>query len=135
MVDLTATGVGYSIETTPKGLTFTFSGFAPMMPTLITKVLKEFNDFSGNASATLPSRFTRVTQQIQQGLNTYSDMPITYALQDRNMLLSQGSYSRAESSKALKKVTRDSAASSVKDVLLSQQLRLTSLTMGNIAEK
>jgi len=135
MVDLTATGVGYAIDATPKGLTFTFSGFSPMMPTLITKVLKEFNGFTGNANATQPARFKRVTQEIKDSLSTYSEMPISYALADRNMLLSVGQFSRAEQLKALSDITIESASSAVDDALLSQRLRLTSLAMGNIAEK
>jgi len=135
MVDLTATGVTYSIDAGSKGLTFAFSGFTPMMPKLITKVLKEFNSFNGNKSVTQQSRFNRVVHEIRQGLKTYSDMPVTYAIQDRNLLLSRGAYSREESLKALEEVTRESAASSVDDVLLSQPMRLTSLAMGNIGEQ
>lgn len=134
MIDLTATGVSYGLDVTSKGLTFTFSGFTPMMPTLITKVLKEFNAFNGNTSVTLPARFKRVTQELRQSLETYADMPVNYAIQDRNMLLSRGGYSRKESVKALEKVTEESAISSVKDVHLSQPMQLTSLAMGNIAE-
>jgi len=62
-------------------------------------------------------------------------MPITYALQDRNMLLSRGSYSRAESLQALEDVTRESASSSVNDDIFAQPMQLTSLAMGNIAVK
>jgi len=134
MIDLTATGVSYGIDVNSKGLTFTFSGFTPMMPTLITKVLKEFNAFNGNTSVVLPARFKRVTQELRQSLETYADMPITYAIQDRNMLMSRGGYSREESVKALEKVTEKSAVSSVDDVHLSQPMQLTSLAMGNIAE-
>lgn len=135
MVDLASTGVSYSIDATPKGLTFSFSGFTPLMPTLITKVMKEFNGFNGNASATLPSRFKRVTQSIREGMQAYADMPISYAIQDRNLLLTRGMSSRAESLKALDEVTRESAASSVNNILLSKPLRLTSLVMGNVDEE
>jgi secreted Zn-dependent insulinase-like peptidase len=135
MVDLSMTGVGYSVDASLKGLSFTFSGFTPMMPQLITKVLQEFNSFNGNASATQEARFKRVTQSIREDLKTYADMPVSYAIADRNMLLTRNSFSRAETLEALEKVTRDSAASSVNGVLLSQPVRLTSLVMGNIAKQ
>lgn len=135
MVDLTATGVGYSVDVSPKGLTFTVSGFTPMMPKLITKVVQEFNEFNGNSSATTTSRFERVTQEAREALKTYSDMPVSYAIQDRNMLLEPDAFSREESLKALEKISKKSASSSVNDILFSQPLRLTSLAMGNMAKQ
>jgi insulysin len=129
MVDLTATGVSYTVDASSRGLSFTFGGFMPLMPQLIDKVLKEFNNFNGNTSATQSSRFKRVIQEIRQGLETWSSMPITYALQDRNMLLTRDSFSRSESLKALEEVTRESAASSVDEILLSQPMQFTSLVM------
>jgi secreted Zn-dependent insulinase-like peptidase len=105
------------------------------MPTLIDQVLKKFKAFNGNASATTDFRFKRIVQETRQGLLTFSDMPIQYAIQDRNLLLQHGAHSQAESLDALNNLTKDSSLFSVKDLLLSQPMKLTALGMGNIGEK
>mmetsp|Transcript_46729 Transcript_46729/g.82375 ORF Transcript_46729/g.82375 Transcript_46729/m.82375 type:complete len:1167 (-) Transcript_46729:146-3646(-) len=133
MVDLMAVGISYGIDVSPHGLTFTFSGFTPVMPLLIEKVLGEFNAFNGNASI-MPSRYQRITQELREELATFSEMPIQYAIQDRNLLITKGPHSRAESLKALDKASLESVSSAVGEVLLSRPLQLTALAMGNMAE-
>ena len=75
--------------------------------------------------------------QLREDLSTYSSMPISYAVGDRNLLLTKGPHSRAELLEALnsKEITRESAVTSVSRHVLSRQLQLTALAMGNMAEE
>jgi secreted Zn-dependent insulinase-like peptidase len=134
MVDLTATGVTYSIDVSDNGLSLSFGGFAPLLPKLVKHVLEELNSFNGNASATKPARFNRVMQEIRDEMKTYGDMPVSYAIADRNLLLQPDAYSRDETLAALDKVTLDSAASSVNDLVWTLPVKLTSLAMGNLGD-
>jgi len=135
MVDLTATGVSYGISASAGGLAFSFGGFAPMLPRLVGKVLEEFNSFNANASITEPSRFERVVNLFRQSLTTYNDMPISYAVEARSLLLSRGEYSRNETLAVLGSADLASSARSVGELLLSRPLQLTALAMGNFAEE
>lgn len=134
MVDLSQTGVSYSIDASVGGLSFTFSGFAPLMQTLVNKVVDEFNEF--NTKKTMPeswhARFGRTKKQFQEDLETYSDMPVSYAIADRNLLLTRGAHSRRELLDVVGNVSMESAITAATDILLSHPLKLTSLTMGNI---
>lgn len=136
LVDITATGMSYEIGVGSSGVDFGFVGFAPSMHTLITKVLAEFNAFNKDPSLTPQVRWDRHLHQLREDLNTYSGLPITYAVADRNLLLTKGPHSRAEMLTALDKseVTLKSVATCVSELLLSRQLHLTALAMGNMAE-
>merc|ERR1740121_1064550 len=65
----------------------------------------------------------------------HADMPITYAIKDRGILLTPGSYSRAESLAALATVNLSSVTSVPTTILLGQRLDTTSLVMGNAGEQ
>jgi len=132
MYDLSMTGVSYGINFGTDSISFSFSGFTPMMPELMDRVLKEF-DHGVNVSD--PSRYHRIHQQMKESLSTFSEMPVNYAIQDRNLLLSPGQASREEKLAALKRLTPESVASAPGDILLPKPLQLTGLAVGNIDEK
>mmetsp|Transcript_41343 Transcript_41343/g.75529 ORF Transcript_41343/g.75529 Transcript_41343/m.75529 type:complete len:1166 (+) Transcript_41343:54-3551(+) len=134
MVDLEEVGVTYGMSMAPGGLTFMFTGFTPTMPLLIEKVLSEFNSFNDNVTVK-PSRYSRIVQEFRQGLTTYSEMPIKYAIADRDLLITKDVHSRDELLTALDNASSASVASAAGDVLLSKPLKLTSLAMGNMAKK
>jgi len=134
MVDLTATGVSYDIAVSAEGLSFTFGGFAPMLPSLVDTVLVEFNRFNRNTNLTLPSRFARIVQELREDLTTYADMPVQYALKDRNLLLTPDQGSQAEALAVLNDVTAEDAAKSTSEVVLARPLQITALAMGNLAQ-
>lgn len=136
LVDLTVTGMSYEIEVGGGGLEFTFVGFRPSMHRLITSVVKEFNQFNDKPSLTPDMRWNKARHALREDLITYADLPLNYAVSDRNLLLTKGARSREELLHELDKneVTKESASRSVQKLLLSRQLKLTSLAMGNMAE-
>jgi len=126
-------GGGYSIEATSSGLHFSFWGFEALLTPTVTKVLHEFDEHK-----TLPNgskRFARVAQQFRHGLESYTEMPITYAIQDRSLLLTRGASTKAELLAALDKITEDSVRSAVQDILLKSKNQFTVLAMGNLDEQ
>jgi insulysin len=129
MFDLSMTGVAYSMRFAPHGMKFSFGGFQPLMPELMTRVLAEFDK---GVNVTDPTRYNRAVKEMELGLNTYSEMPISYAIGDRSILISPGSWSQEEQAVALKKITPEATASVVKDMLLSKPLSPQILTMGNL---
>lgn len=134
MVDLTATGVWYQVAVDSRGLEFAFGGFTPSLPRLVDTLLAEFTRFNSRTNITAPSRFRRVKENLRQDYATYDAMPVTYAVQDLDLLRSPNAYSQEEMLAALHSVDLESAATSVTDLLLSQPLQLTALAMGNLAE-
>lgn len=134
MADLVATGVSYTVSASTGGFSFSFSGFTPMLPQLIQRVIEEFNTFNRQGNAAEEARFARLKTEWNESLSTYSDMPVSYALADRNLMFQRGPHSRVELRTALDEVTLDSARSSVREFVLSKPLHLTSLIMGNLAE-
>jgi len=136
LVDITNTGVWYGMSVGSDGLSFGFVGFAAIMPKLITQVLSEFNNFNSNSTLTPKVRFDRQLHQYREALETYSQLPISYAIGDRDVLLTKGSKSRAEYLEVLDKnlATLENSVTSVSDHLLSRQLQLTTLAMGNLGQ-
>jgi len=138
LVDLTVTGMSYTIGVGVGGggLDFDFVGFEPSMQTLITKVVSEFNAFNRDPSLTPMVRWKRVMGQLHEDLTSYTDLPMNYAIKDRNLLLTSGEHHRTELLEELKKniATLADASSSVSDTLLSRPLRLTALAMGNMGK-
>lgn len=135
MADLTATGVSYDISVSAHGLSFSFGGFAPMLPKLVDTVLQEFNRFNENSNITLSSRFNRIRDELKEELSSYSEMPVSYAIDERVLLLSRGRHSNAESLAVLNDVSLESAAASARELLLSRPLQLTALAMGNLDQE
>jgi len=136
LVDLTAAGSTYRISVEPSGIYFSFSGYEEALPHLISEVLKAFNGFNA-ANATPSARFTRIVRDLRQELQTFSDMPVSYAQGDLARLLRAGEHSRSESLAALDS-TEDGgglfATRAVGELLLSKPLEITALAMGNLQE-
>jgi len=130
LFDLASAGVSYDIEIHKHGISFVFRGFEPDVPGLVDLALVELNR---EVDATT-SRYDYIREETRQDLETYSNMPITYAVADRDLLLTHGPHSRAEALEALRTMTPESVASASKDLVLSYPLQLTALTMGNFAE-
>jgi len=133
-VDLTAKGVWYQVVVDSRGLEFAFGGFTPSLSRLVDTLLAEFTRFNSRTNITAPSRFQRVKENMRKNYATYDAMPVTYAVQDLDLLRSPNTYSQEEMLAALRNVDLEAAATSVTDLLLSQPLQLTALAMGNLAE-
>jgi secreted Zn-dependent insulinase-like peptidase len=136
LTDITNSGMTYGIGVTGGSLNFGFAGFAPSMQTFIAEVMSIFNTFNANASSTPQVRFDRHLHQLREDLSTHAGLAISYAAQDRNMLLVKGSHSRAELLQALNdsQPTLAFIATSVSELTLSRQLHLSALAMGNMAD-
>lgn len=135
LVDLTATGVGFSLGAGHDGLTLTFDGFMPNMKLLIGMVLQGYKNFTSHASTLTPmASFTRAKDEYRESLQTYSEMPVTYAIKDRSMLIESDSHSDEELLAALENVTLESALARGNHVTLGKPLVLTALSMGNLKE-
>mmetsp|Transcript_100249 Transcript_100249/g.283755 ORF Transcript_100249/g.283755 Transcript_100249/m.283755 type:complete len:1075 (-) Transcript_100249:44-3268(-) len=134
LVDLKATGVSGGIDVSRSGISVSFDGFAPLLPRLVSEVLKEFSTFNANSSITDPKRFARVVQETRESLTTYDDMPVSYANGDLSLLLTRGAHSNKEALKALDQVTIESVARAAEELMLSRKLQLTSLAMGNLPQ-
>jgi secreted Zn-dependent insulinase-like peptidase len=133
MYDLSMTGVDYSISISNSGISFLFTGFTPLMPRLIDETMMHFDE--GFNITRDVKRYQRIIEEYNQSLHDYSDMPVSYAIRDRDSLLTPGSRSREESIEALAKVTPESVASSVSELLLARPLLPSGLAMGNLASK
>eukprot|EP00929_Paragymnodinium_shiwhaense_P083871 TRINITY_DN4481_c0_g1_i1.p1 TRINITY_DN4481_c0_g1~~TRINITY_DN4481_c0_g1_i1.p1 ORF type:complete len:1167 (+),score=267.05 TRINITY_DN4481_c0_g1_i1:946-4446(+) len=132
MYDLSMTGVAYSLGFHTHAVTLSFGGFAPVMPELVSRVLSEFDR---GVNTTDPSRFQRLADEMKQGLATFSDMPITYAIDDRNLLLTQGAASREEQQAALATLTPESVAAAVERLVMPLPMQAKVLAMGNVDEE
>eukprot|EP00927_Polykrikos_kofoidii_P056584 TRINITY_DN5067_c1_g1_i1.p1 TRINITY_DN5067_c1_g1~~TRINITY_DN5067_c1_g1_i1.p1 ORF type:complete len:1156 (+),score=190.30 TRINITY_DN5067_c1_g1_i1:44-3511(+) len=132
MYDLSTTGVNYDFSFSSHTITFSFSGFPPMMPTLMDKVLSEFDK---GVNVTDSSRHDRFVSKLTQDLGTFSDMPVTYAVEDRTLLILPGMNSRKEKLAALEHLTAASVSSAVADILLPKKMFASALSMGNMNEE
>jgi secreted Zn-dependent insulinase-like peptidase len=128
--------MSYEIAVSPGGIQFEFVGFAPSMPTLTTKVLSEFNAFNKDSSLTPQVRWDRLKHQYGEDLKTFENLPIQYAISDCRAVITKGAKSRAQLLEALEndETSLKSSAASASNLLLSRQLQLTSLAMGNMGE-
>jgi secreted Zn-dependent insulinase-like peptidase len=111
---------------------FEFSGYPPLLPNLMDKVL---SDFSHGVDVSDTSRYTRAVENLKQKLGTFSEMPMKYAVSDRNLLLTPGLRSREEQEAAVEKLTAKHVAGSVNKILLTKSMKATALTMGNIPQE
>jgi len=133
MVDMTLAGADYSLGVDQhSGLSFIFSGFEPLLPHLATTLLAAFNRFNNNLRITQKSRFDRIIEEYKKDLSSYTDMPMSYALADRSLLLQPGTHAREETLAIIDNVTLMSAAMSAGELVLSRPLQLTALAMGNL---
>lgn len=131
MYDLSMTGVSFGVSFAPHTMSFSFSGFAPMMPTLMDRVLGEFDK---GVDVTNPARYNRLIAKLRQNLETFSEMPVQYAIQDRTLLLTPGMRAREEQVAVIDKLKPENVASSVDDILKPKRMQTIALAMGNIDE-
>eukprot|EP00747_Dinoflagellata_sp_TGD_P162306 gnl/TRDRNA2_/TRDRNA2_179760_c0_seq1.p1 gnl/TRDRNA2_/TRDRNA2_179760_c0~~gnl/TRDRNA2_/TRDRNA2_179760_c0_seq1.p1 ORF type:complete len:1195 (+),score=248.56 gnl/TRDRNA2_/TRDRNA2_179760_c0_seq1:68-3652(+) len=129
LADLSMTGSSYSVSLGMSSISFSFKGFGPAIPQLIEKVLEEMNK---GVNVTHSARYERLYEQFNESFRTFSDMPVSYALKDRNLLLTPGSHSRDEQLDALGHLTKELAANCTEDLIFSRPFQLTSLAMGNL---
>jgi len=130
LFDLVSAGVSYDIDINEHGIFLGFSGFQPNIPGLVDLALFELNR-EVDATTAL---YDRIYEETHNDLATYSNLAITYAVADHDLLLTHGTYSRVEMLEAMRSVTSESVASASKELVLSSPLQLTALTMGNFAE-
>jgi insulysin len=136
LVDLTATGVDFNIDTSDLGLSLSFYGFTPNMDQLIDAVLAQYQDFLANGTQLTPSaRFDRAKALYVQNLETYDGMPVSYALADRTRLIQANTRSKEELLEAAKDATLSTTLATGSKAISSKALRLSSLIMGNIDSK
>lgn len=132
---LSETGASYSVGAGEDGLTFNFAGFTPVMDKLIDSVVAGFNKFNSNLTTIYNDRFQREAQLLREQLASHSDMPVSYAIRDRNLLLTKGAITNEEELEALDRVTLQSAQESAGRLLLARPLHLTALAMGNLPKE
>lgn len=131
LADQTVAGASYSMGVSSSGIFFTFSGYQPLLPRLVDRVVDEFKK---GVDIKDKSRFLRQYEELERNLRTYSDMPISYAVSDRNLLLTTGMHSREETRMALQQMSASKAAAAAQELMLSQPLHFDALVMGNMPE-
>jgi hypothetical protein len=131
MYDLSRTGVSYSLKFHPHSIQFSFGGFAPFIGEMMDRVLEQF-DLGVDVED--ETRCLRAISGVNQSLDTFSDMPIKYAMSDRTLLLTPGMHSRVEQQAALAGITPRDVSASVKEHLLSKPMQAMVLAMGNFNE-
>mmetsp|Transcript_59031 Transcript_59031/g.104910 ORF Transcript_59031/g.104910 Transcript_59031/m.104910 type:complete len:1231 (+) Transcript_59031:42-3734(+) len=138
LYDLTAAGSTYELNMGPSDLGITFAGYQEALPHLISKVMTAFNSFNEQLNATRPDRFMRVVNSMREEMKTYSEMPAKYAGQDREILLRRGVYSQNERLAILEAEADGegfiAAERAAGDLLLSQNLHMTALAIGNFGQ-
>lgn len=133
LATLSAVGVKFAVAPSTQSLGFSFSSVAPLLNKTISEVMKQFSKHSELPSA--KQRFPRIVHELRTTLTSYEEMPITYAISDRNLLLSSGVHSHEELVKELDLVNMSSASESLKDMVLQRPLQLTALAMGNLEQQ
>jgi insulysin len=136
LYDLSLTGVDFSVAADSTGLSFSFGGFTPNMDYLIQTTLGHYKEFLSNGDKLTPeTRFTRAKEQMRESLQTYTGMPITYAISDRTTLVTSQALSNEELLEALDSVTLPSTLAAGQNAIKGKPLAFTALAMGNIDEK
>ncbi|CAJ1355565.1 unnamed protein product [Effrenium voratum] len=134
MYNMLAAGSKYVVSTSTNGITITFVGYQEAMSKLINRTLNVFNSFNEHLNTTLPSRFHRIAKTYREELETFGGMPSSYAIQDMERLLMRNRFSNHESLEALSKINLTAAARAGGDLLLSKELKMTALAIGNLAD-
>mmetsp|Transcript_6919 Transcript_6919/g.19465 ORF Transcript_6919/g.19465 Transcript_6919/m.19465 type:complete len:1191 (+) Transcript_6919:130-3702(+) len=130
LYDQTLAGATYDISMSTDGLLLDFDGFPSLLDDLISGVLR------GVTSKIQPSQaqLEHALHDLNESLRSYSDMPVTYAVQDRNLLLMANVHSKEDGLQALGDINMDRATSAAADLLWGSPLQLTALVMGNVGE-
>mmetsp|Transcript_11745 Transcript_11745/g.25855 ORF Transcript_11745/g.25855 Transcript_11745/m.25855 type:complete len:1265 (-) Transcript_11745:355-4149(-) len=130
LADLGAKNMGLDIEFAVGSFEITLTGVKAALKDNSGKVFKELA--AAMESGSFESRFNRVRDDLQQQLADRSrGMPITYAIEDRSLLITKGAYSDKEMLDSLSKVDKGQVAKAAKDLLFSQPVQLTAQVIGN----
>lgn len=132
LYDLSLAGATIQTELSPRELHFSISGFLPVVEESIKRMLETFTLFNQTASSK-QARYARVMEDYKQELQTFSELALVHARDDRNIVLSSGYFSRGEQLASLSDspVTLDVVARAAEELLLARPLLATSLLMGN----
>lgn len=125
-------GANFVLDFSSAGLTLSVEGFPTLVPHLVEGVLKELQ--TGVPTTSNAVRFARVLADYKDSLLSHSAMPVQYAVQDRNILLTLNDFSQEECLTALSSLEASSVASAAQEILLAAPLKLTGLVMGNVAQ-
>eukprot|EP00931_Biecheleriopsis_adriatica_P056095 TRINITY_DN33244_c0_g1_i1.p1 TRINITY_DN33244_c0_g1~~TRINITY_DN33244_c0_g1_i1.p1 ORF type:complete len:1124 (-),score=201.72 TRINITY_DN33244_c0_g1_i1:94-3177(-) len=134
LADLTVTGQTVKVNVGRSGVSFTLTGFEPVLPQIIDKVIAEFNTFILNESAAETSDFNQTLEEVREQLSSYQKLPAQYAVKDKQVLLTRSSLSQGEELAELDKLHPSSVMTSVRELLFSKPLAVDALVMGNIGE-
>merc|ERR1719191_1698445 len=97
----------------------------------MNQTFKYFND---GIRTDKPDRFHRVIRELKESLMDKSGMPVSYAMQDRNMLLEKGGHSDEEILSALEDVKLHDVEEVINKKVKGNEYQFTMLTMGNVGE-
>jgi len=133
LFNLTVAGASFDISLGLQGgggtLSIAFEGFPPLLPNLIQHAVQKFG--VGLKMEEHKQRYDRIFEEYEETFLDYSNMPVDYALSDRNLLLTPGTHSQEESLDALVNVTPESVESAVDQLVTHRPLDMTALIMGN----
>merc|ERR1719281_1960068 len=132
LVDLAATGSSYAIDVGPHSLSLSFGGFKDNIPAMMQMVTQEINN---GVDISKIDRFNRIVESLKEELLEKSEMPVQYAIQDRSIMLLQGTHSDEELVGALGRITPPMLLKPPIAGIENSSSQLTSLTMGNVEEK
>jgi secreted Zn-dependent insulinase-like peptidase len=102
------------------------------MPKLMDVVFTEFKKPIDVESSLVQARYKRFIEELRDDLKTYSSMPISYAIQDRNRILQKGSRSNEEYLAVLDDLKLEHVNDVLKNQTLDKKMQYTSMIMGNI---
>jgi len=128
--DQSVAGAYYDISLSLQGIALSFEGFEPLLPGLIDSVTKEVRKGFKVTQLALD----RAVEDLSHSLQSYSEMPVTYAVSDRNLLVTAGAHSKEEGLAALKTINATGVGSSMSELLLGSALQFDALVMGNLGE-
>jgi len=129
LVDLSAAGASYSLDVGSHSLSVSFSGFKENLPAMIKMVSEEIQN---GVDITEEDRFLRIVESVKEELDDKSEMPVQYAIQDRAILLMQGTHGDDELHGAANVLKLEMMKNPPIAGLESEPSQFTTLTMGNI---
>eukprot|EP00746_Dinoflagellata_sp_MGD_P167388 gnl/MRDRNA2_/MRDRNA2_97964_c0_seq1.p1 gnl/MRDRNA2_/MRDRNA2_97964_c0~~gnl/MRDRNA2_/MRDRNA2_97964_c0_seq1.p1 ORF type:complete len:1184 (+),score=293.62 gnl/MRDRNA2_/MRDRNA2_97964_c0_seq1:176-3727(+) len=132
VVDLAATGTSYSIDVGSHSLSVSFGGFQdnlPAMMDLVTDEMRSGVDISNT------ERFSRNWETLAKELEDKSEMPVQYAIEDRSIMLMQGTHSDVELRAAMNNVKPEKLEKPSLAGIEAKPTQFTALAMGNIPEE
>eukprot|EP00746_Dinoflagellata_sp_MGD_P005469 gnl/MRDRNA2_/MRDRNA2_110582_c0_seq1.p1 gnl/MRDRNA2_/MRDRNA2_110582_c0~~gnl/MRDRNA2_/MRDRNA2_110582_c0_seq1.p1 ORF type:complete len:1183 (-),score=255.04 gnl/MRDRNA2_/MRDRNA2_110582_c0_seq1:27-3515(-) len=132
--DFKETGSSYSIELGEE-LSMSFKGFAESLPKFVHTVFDEMGKDMDLSSELGQKQYAYIVEQLGDELQLYAEMPVSYAVQDRNSILQKGMKSRNEYIAAVSELKAEEVPGTLKRTLLNKQLHYSSLMLGNIDQK